>query len=161
MACKLCNCNCGSADGPEWNTLRYECQTCGRYVITGDAIGMLQNNERGAFDIASWVYEQSILGVEPFISSQELQNIWNRPKPSTQKRVELYLGRAIKLLSNNLTGKFDAADAVLRVASWSFRNEDATAIADYLKTLGAVEPLADHLNQYRLVAKAHILYQPA
>jgi hypothetical protein len=159
MTCILCQDGCSSYDDRQHAVTCVECPNCGRYKIDGLALRSLGDDKQEIFDIASWVYEQNVSGTVPFIRSQDIEEIKNFPKPNTQKRIERYLGRVIKLLNNNLVGRFDPTNTALRVASWSLRKEDAIAIADYLKTLGAVELISDHLNQYRLVAKAHILYE--
>ena len=133
------------------------CQNCGSFRITKPASDALQENEPLAFHIGCWVYEQNQLGSAPLIDTKTLELIKQYPCPNIKKRAELYLGRAIRLLDNKLTGRIQIGAPALRVASWSFFREDTTALAKYLLQLGAFEDV-ENSQEYRLIAKAHILY---
>jgi hypothetical protein len=80
------------------------------------------------------------------------------PRPSTSRRVELYLQKAIELLSGRLRGLISAADPALRVATWSTSNDDLVALADYLVDLGALKSRPGG-QQYLLTAKGHIIFE--
>jgi hypothetical protein len=157
QVCFLCNDQ--SATVPQPHTFTYDvvCKNCGSFRIIAQAIQGLKDKAAIAFDLASWVCEQNQLGNTPTIGEETIEFIKNYPRPRTKKRVELYLGRAIRLLDNKLIGTIRATDPALRVASWSFAAEDAVSLANYLVELGAFGPASvgqDHLLQ----VKAHILY---
>lgn len=82
--------------------------------------------------------------------------VQDRPRPTTQRRAELYLGRAIALIGNRLVGRIQANHPALRVASWSYDGDDAVALADYLMHFGAFD-ITINGHDRQLTAKAHIL----
>jgi hypothetical protein len=160
MRCPLCREQ--SADWPAPNSFTSEvtCQNCGSFRITDKAAYDLNEpgNEAMAFDLGCWVYTQNRLGSTPIIKTDALTFIKNYPRPATKTRAELYLGRAIYIVGKKLRGRIHISDPKLRVASWSFHTDDAIALAEYLLELGALEKV-DSPVEYRLVAKAHILYE--
>lgn len=153
-------CKDQSATWPQPLTLAYDvdCRNCGSFRISHQAHMVLQSEDTAvAFDLASWVYEQNQLGITPRIEEETIEFIKSYPRPKAKKRLELYLGRAIHLVDNKLSGMIKATDPALRVASWSFAAEDGVSLANYLVECGAFVPASvgqDHLLQ----AKAHILY---
>jgi hypothetical protein len=157
MQCPLCREQSANWPAPSSRTLDVECRTCGRFRITTIAYDALQQDEATAFALASWVQEQNQFQNTPLIDSGMLQFIKTYPRPNMKKRAELYLGRAIRLLEGKLVGRIQISDPALRVASWSFYRDDMPALANYLLGLGAFEDVANS-QEYRIVAKAHILY---
>jgi hypothetical protein len=129
-----------SADSPPPISLTFDmnCQNCGSFRITKPASDALQENEPLAFHIGCWVYEQNQLGSAPLIDTKTLELIKQYPCPNIKKRAELYLGRAIRLLDNKLTGRIQIGAPALRVASWSFFREDTTALAKYSFAIGRI-----------------------
>jgi len=155
--CPLCREQSANWPEPTSRSLDVNCTNCGSFRITTTTFEALQGIDAIAFYLGSWVYEQNWLGSAPLINRDTLEFIKTYPCPDTKKRAELYLGRAISLLDNKLTGRIQIGDPRLRVASWSFFRDDTAALANYLLQLGAFEHV-DSSQEYRLVAKAHILY---
>jgi len=125
--------------------------------LTFSANRELENDEECAFYLGSWVFSQNRNGVTPRIDTYVLNSFKTYVRPDLQKRAELYLGQAIRLLGGRLSGRVEIDHSSLRVSSWSFHREDLKALAHYLVELGAIswEPGTEN---YQLVAKAHVLY---
>jgi hypothetical protein len=157
MPCPLCQEPTANIPTATTMTFEVQCPNCGQFCLTLAARHDLNGQVAIAFDLASWVYGQNLLGGAPKIDSATIDFIKTLPHPSTRKRAELYLGRIIRMLDGKLLGRFEPADARLRVASWSYSNEDSCAIADYLAELGAVKPPTIG-TMYSLVAKGHVIY---
>jgi hypothetical protein len=156
--CPLCREQSANWPTPSTFTLDVRCRYCGDFRITTVAFDSLRDTEALAFDIACWVHEQNQLGTTPTIDGESLKFIQTYPRPNMKKRAELYLGKAIKLLDNRLIGRIRIGDPALRVASWSFSREDLPALANYLRSLGALEE-TNSSEEYRLLVKAHIIYE--
>ncbi len=157
MLCPLCREQTAQIPTPMTRTWDVQCPNCGHFYITFESTKELSSETAIAFDLACWVYGQNMLGASPKIDSSALDLIKTYPRPSTRKRAELYLGRIIRILDGKLLGRFEPDDARLRVASWSYSNEDSGAIADYLTELGAVKRPAIG-TAYSLQAKGHVIY---
>jgi hypothetical protein len=155
--CPLCREQSANWPTPSSRSLDVDCRYCGSFRITTTALDTLREREGMAFDIACWVHEQNQLGTTPRIDGEILKFIQTYPRPNIKKRAELYLGKAIRLLDNKLIGRIQIGDPALRVASWSFFREDMLALGKYLVGLGALEE-TNNAQEYRLVAKGHILY---
>jgi hypothetical protein len=158
MHCPLCREDSANWPKPMSFTLEIDCQNCGKYRIVIQIKNELEKEDETAFYLGSWVYAQNQIGDTPRIDSQVLTSFRTQARPNVQKRAELYLGRAIRLLSGRLTGRVKINDPALRIASWSFHQEDLTALANYLVELGAFwrEKGTDN---YQLIAKVHVLYE--
>lgn len=157
IACPLCKGAAFTPDNSASRTFDIDCPACGSYRITSNAHNELQGKDAIAFDIASWVFGQTEIGAQPKVETSTIEFIRTFPRPSIRKRAELYLARVIRLLDPKLMGRFEANDVRLRVASWTYSNEDAAAIAIYLAELGAFERPTSGTS-YLLTAKGHILY---
>src|SRR5262249_2818200 len=96
---------------------------------------------------------------EAVITSNLVSWIKSAPRPSTQRRAELYLEEAIRTLGGKLIGRIDISAPRLRVASWSASNEDTLALANYLVELGALEDIETTGQQKRMRAKGHLLHE--
>ena len=71
-----------------------KCGRCGEYKITGTAIGLIGDrpeNDKSRIALSGWVRNQNILGDVPFIGSNVLKSIGNRPIPSVAERADLLL----------------------------------------------------------------------
>src|SRR5271165_2489457 len=157
MPCPLCRDDSASWPQPLSTTLQVTCPNCGNYHLTFSANRELENDEECAFYLGSWVFSQNRNGVTPRIDTYVLNSFKTYVRPDLQKRAELYLGQAIRLLGGRLSGRVEIDHSSLRVSSWSFHREDLKALAHYLVELGAIswEPGTEN---YQLVAKAHVLY---
>jgi hypothetical protein len=158
MQCPLCREQSANWPTPDTRTFDVECRFCGSFRITTLAFDALREDEATAFALACWVYEQNLFHSNPRIDGEVVQFIKTYPRPNLTKRAELYLGRAIRQLDGKLIGRVQISDPGLRVASWSFFREDMPALAKYLLGLGAFETVESPV-EYRLVAKAHILFE--
>jgi hypothetical protein len=78
-------------------------------------------------------------------------------RPDTQRRVELYLEKAIDMTKGMLSGLIQVTDPGLRVASWSLLQADVIALAGHLIELGALKIKPDP-QRYVLTTKAHIIH---
>jgi len=157
MPCPLCQEPSASWPQPHTLTLDINCPNCGKYRITTRAFEDLVKQKEAAFDVASWVYGEAKLGMIPKVEQSTIEYIKTYPRPTTKKRVELYLSEVIKMLDNKLMGRFDSTHPRLRVASWSRSAEDTIALAKYLVKMGALEDTYEG-TEYDLVVKGHILY---
>ena len=157
MQCPLCQDQ--AANTPPVSTLTFdvECPNCGTFQITMHARQALKGRDEAAFYVACWVYGQTQLGQVPKVETSTIDFIATYPRPTTRKRAELYLGQVIRMLDYKLMGRFEPYDIKLRLASWTYSNDDAVALAMYLAELGALERVSVG-TEYRLVVKGHVLY---
>ncbi|HEY5204505.1 MAG TPA: hypothetical protein VIJ63_07905 [Roseiarcus sp.] len=94
------------------------------------------------------------------IDNAAVDSIGSYEPPDTERRLNLYLGRAISILNGKLTGQIEIADRRLLVASWSQGTDDAIAIAQYLTVKGAlIDDL--HPTLRRIGVQAHLIYEEA
>jgi hypothetical protein len=94
------------------------------------------------------------------VNPECIEVIANDPLPSVQVRAEAYLGAAIEKIGGKLSGSFDPASILMRVASWSETPEDALALAEYLAELGAIHrPELTGPARWRLLAKGYLVYE--
>jgi hypothetical protein len=154
--CFLCEEQAEVTHGSDYFDVR--CRICGRYRITGSALHLLQETfHKEARQLASWTFHETRHGTSPTINGETLRWIREYPKPDTRRRAEQYLGAVIELLGGRLSGNFVPTEPLLKIASWSAKDADAVALADYLIGLGAIQP---HSSQERfLLAKGHMIFE--
>jgi hypothetical protein len=157
MQCPLCRENSATCPEPMSPTYQVDCENCGKYQLTFPANRELEADDETSFYLGSWVFSQNQIGVLPRIDTAVLTSFRTYARPNVQKRAELYLGQAIRLLGGRLTGRVRIDDPTLRVVSWSFHREDLHALANYLVGLGAIWR-QEGTDNYQLVTKAHVLY---
>ena len=158
MRCPLCREASAHSPSNTYLGLDVICQHCRAFRITDTAETILKEDPETSFYLGSWVFEQNQLGNTPNIDSSILAFFKTYNHPNVQKRAELYLGRAIELLSGRLTGRVEINHPALRVASWSLYPEDLIGLANYWVELGAISRERGTDN-YQIVAKAHVLYE--
>lgn len=155
--CPLCQSPSARMDDPTTRTLTFRCPVCGDFRITDGAIHALEQKGQLAFDIASWTYRQTRLGINPQITREIVDTFHTRSRPTAKERAALYLEAAIKMSPWRLRVPFNMVDRTLRVASGSFTDDDAVTLADYLAELGAIK-LANNGQEALLTTKGHVMY---
>lgn len=158
MNCLLCKAPNASDANTSTRTHEISCPTCGHYYLTFEASNALDGDERLAFSLASWVSEQTVNGVNPKISQETVEWIKSCGWPTVKKRAEMYLGAAIKIVGGKLIGRVKVSDQRLRVASWSYDNDDCLALATYLEKLGALEVTVDS-QEVRVIVQGHLIHE--
>ena len=116
------------------------------------------------FKIGAWVYQQNLEGISPLITEETIGRIKALGQPSTATRAERYLGAVIGLMAGKVAGRFIATDMPLRIASWSYLEDDCLGLAEYLEEQGAlknVRPTNVDMNpaERRLLAGGRILHE--
>ena len=161
MPCPLCKEPRAEIPPSNTRTSDVDCPACGCYRITFEAQTALNGDERLSFNLGSWVSEQAGNGVIPTVNQQTIDWMRTFPLPTVKKRAELYLGAAIKMLDGKLLGRVGISDQRLRIASWSYHNEDCVAIAKYLEKMGAMEDPGPPGSgqEMRVIANGHLIHE--
>lgn len=158
MPCPLCHEQDATYDRAVSRIYEVNCPSCGRYSLTHEANDAIGENDVLRFKLASWICEQTAMGMTPRVSEKDVEGVRALSLPNVKKRVEFYLGSAIKSLGGQLTGGVGTADNRLRVASWSYDPSDCLGLARYLENLGALQIVPG--NQAIIIkVEAHLLFE--
>jgi hypothetical protein len=132
-------------NGP--GTQAIQCSACGLFEITDTAFEMIRAGHYKGRPVAYWVHQQHRSGVVPKVTSNAVESAQLLPKPSTEQRAIAYLGAALDLLNDALSGRVDMKSPRLQIASWSDLQQDSFALSDYWTARGVFAKTAiGHLD---------------
>jgi nucleoside 2-deoxyribosyltransferase len=157
MRCYLCQSE--NAHQSPVVSFKYEidCEDCGRYVLTKDALKSLLDTPQ-AFALACWVVRENLDGSIPYIDEATVVQITTAPPPTTKRKVESLLDYVIRKNPGKIRVQVDITDRRLQLSCWTRSNPDAHSLGVYLMEMGAFEEGLSYYD-FTLTTKGHLIHE--
>lgn len=138
--CEVCNKEQAETFQSNFDGVHQSCPRCGEFKLSGTAGSILR---RGAglskrALLCGWIREQNNSGSTPMITTEVLENLFQRPLPSVAQRAFSLLKEAEKGL-NSLGQSFNVYEPRFLAASYSVDINDVNYLAQTLQDQGMME----------------------